>query len=53
MQLVTSFLADERGTTAIEYSVIGVFIALAIVAGARLIGSSIANMIQPIASNLS
>jgi pilus assembly protein Flp/PilA len=52
MQLVASFLSDERGTTAIEYSVLGVLLSLAIVAGARLIGSSLVTMFQPAANNL-
>ena len=47
------FLADQRGTTAIEYSILAVFLSLAIIAGARAIGSNMsASMYGPIANNL-
>jgi pilus assembly protein Flp/PilA len=51
--VLRKFLADQRGTTAIEYSVIAVFVSLAIIAGARSIGSNMsASMYGPIANNL-
>ena len=51
--MLKKFLADQRGTTAIEYSLIAVFLSLAIIAGARSIGANIStNMFGPIAGNL-
>jgi pilus assembly protein Flp/PilA len=51
--MLTKFLADEGGATAIEYSIIAVFVSLAIIAGARAIGSNMsASMYGPIAGNL-
>jgi pilus assembly protein Flp/PilA len=47
------FRADQRGTTAIEYCLLATFLSLAIIAGARSIGSNIStNMYGPIAGNL-
>jgi pilus assembly protein Flp/PilA len=47
------FLADQRGTSAIEYCIIAMFLSLAIITGARSIGSNIStNMYGPIATNL-
>ena len=47
------FLADRHGTSAIEYCMIAMFLSLAIIAGARSIGSNMsANMYGPIATNL-
>jgi len=51
--MLKRFITDQRGTTAIEYSIIAVFVSLAIIAGARSIGANIsANMFGPIAGNL-
>jgi pilus assembly protein Flp/PilA len=51
--MLRKFLADQRGATAIEYCILAVFMSLAIVAGARSIGSNMsATMYGPIASNL-
>jgi pilus assembly protein Flp/PilA len=47
------FLADQRGTSAIEYCLLAMFLSLAIIAGARSIGSNMStNMYGPIANNL-
>jgi pilus assembly protein Flp/PilA len=51
--MLWKFLADQRGATAIEYCLIAVFLSVAIVAGARAIGTNInSNMYGPIAGNL-
>jgi pilus assembly protein Flp/PilA len=39
--LVTRFLKDETGATAIEYGLIAALIAVAIIGGARALGTSI------------
>jgi pilus assembly protein Flp/PilA len=39
--LVTRFLKDESGATAIEYGLIAALIAVAIIGGARLLGTRI------------
>jgi Flp pilus assembly pilin Flp len=41
MPLIRIFLADESGTTVIEYSVIGALISVAIIISATKIGSKI------------
>jgi Flp pilus assembly pilin Flp len=47
------FRTDQRGTSAIEYCLLATFLSLAIIAGARSIGSNIStNMYGPIAGNL-
>ncbi len=38
---LADFLADERGTTAIEYCVIGAMLSILIIGGAKLIGINI------------
>ena len=51
--MVAQEIVDQRGTTAIAYRIIGTFLSLAIIAGARSIGANIsANMFAPIANNL-
>ncbi|MEA2833719.1 MAG: Flp/Fap pilin component [Methylobacteriaceae bacterium] len=51
--MLRKFLADKRGATAIEYCILATLMSLAIVAGARSIGSNIsATMYGPIANNL-
>jgi pilus assembly protein Flp/PilA len=51
--LLRKFIADQRGTSAIEYCIIAMFLSLAIITGARSIGSNMSNnMYGPIAGNL-
>jgi pilus assembly protein Flp/PilA len=53
ISMVRKFLADKRGATAIEYSMIAALISVAIVAGARAIGLNITStMYGAIVSNL-
>ena len=46
--ILTDFLQDERGVTAIEYALIGSLIVLAIVASVGLLGTSVSSMYQQI-----
>lgn len=48
---IRRFLADQHGTTAIEYGVIASVIATAIVAAVNLIGGEVASMFQRVADN--
>lgn len=43
-QLLKRFAADEVGTTAIEYALLGTIIAVALVATFSLVGDGVANM---------
>jgi len=53
MSLIKQFLRDEQATTAIEYALIGALVSVAIVAGARAIGTSLqAKFYGPISNNL-
>ena len=53
---MTTFLArfarDESGATAIEYGLIAALIGVAIVAGARLVGTNLGLLFTNIAGNL-
>jgi Flp pilus assembly pilin Flp len=40
---LVEFMADERGTTAIEYCMIGAMLSILILAGAQLIGGNISS----------
>ncbi|MDE2579571.1 MAG: Flp family type IVb pilin [Hyphomicrobiales bacterium] len=44
MRFFWRFLKDDSGATALEYCVIGAFMSILIVAGARAVGSNINNM---------
>lgn len=43
-QILKRFAADQNGTTAIEYALLGTIIAVALVASFSLVGDSVANM---------
>ena len=49
---IMAFVNDEEGASAIEYGLLVGLIALAIVAGATLLGSSISNMFSRAADRL-
>lgn len=54
MRLIQEFLSDRRAATAIEYAFIAGLISIAIVAGARAIGTALqAKFYGPLASGLS
>ena len=50
--LVRRFIADQSGAAAIEYALIASFIALAIITGARRIGTNLTVKFNAIANNL-
>jgi pilus assembly protein Flp/PilA len=48
------FVTEERGASAIEYCLLALFLSIAIIAGARSIGSTLnATMFGPVSTNLS
>ncbi|HWK32854.1 MAG TPA: Flp family type IVb pilin [Hyphomicrobium sp.] len=49
---LSRFARDESGATAIEYGLIAALIGVAIVAGARLIGTNLGTLFNGIAGNL-
>ena len=50
---IERFLADEAGTTAIEYALIGVGISVAILAAVQALGGSVSGMYDTIAQKVS
>lgn len=49
---ISSFLKREDGATAIEYAIIAGLIAIAIIGGATLLGESISDLFENIATKL-
>ncbi len=47
---MTEFVRDERGATAIEYSLIATLVSLAIIAGATLIGDRLKTLFETTAA---
>ena len=52
MKLVTKFLKDESGATAIEYGLIAALISVAIIAAASALGSNIATTFETISTDI-
>lgn len=52
MKLVSKFLKDESGATAIEYGLIAALISVAIIAAATTLGTSIATTFEKVANEL-
>lgn len=52
MKLVSKFLKDESGATAIEYGLIAALISVAIITAATTLGTSIATTFQTIATDV-
>jgi pilus assembly protein Flp/PilA len=50
--LINRFHQDEKGATATEYAMLIVFVAVAIAAGANLLGTGISNLFSQIATDL-
>lgn len=50
--LIKRFHWDEQGATATEYAMLIVFVAVAIAAGANLLGTGISNMFSQIATDI-
>ncbi|MER2605348.1 MAG: Flp family type IVb pilin [Siculibacillus sp.] len=51
-QLLKRFVRDESGATAIEYGLIASLVALAIIAGARTLGTNIGQTFNKVAGNV-
>ncbi len=51
-KLVTRFIKDESGATAIEYGLIAALIGVAIIVGATAIGSNVNGRFEQIASSV-
>lgn len=47
-----AFVADDSGATAIEYSLIAAMIGLAIIAGARALGTTLSGTFAKVGGNL-
>jgi pilus assembly protein Flp/PilA len=52
MQIVTRFVADESGATAIEYGLIAALIAVGIIAAAATLGGSLSGLFNNISTKL-
>jgi Flp pilus assembly pilin Flp len=53
LRLSSQFCNDEGGATATEYAMLIVFVALAIAAGAQVLGGDIANLLTSVGTSLS
>jgi pilus assembly protein Flp/PilA len=51
-QLVSRFIADQTGATAIEYALIATGISIVILASVNSIGTSVSGMITPVSTAL-
>jgi pilus assembly protein Flp/PilA len=51
--MLKKFLMDESGATAIEYSLIGALISLAIIGGAGMVADGVGNLFNHTASEFS
>ena len=51
-KLVTRFLKDEDGATAIEYGLIAALVALAIIAGATKLGTQLGTTFNTVANSM-
>ena len=52
MNLITRFVRDESGATAIEYGLIAALIAVAIIGAVSLVGSHLSTTFNSVATNL-
>ncbi len=50
--ILSRFVSDESGATAIEYGLIAGLIAIAIIASARVLGTNLSNRFTAVANNL-
>ncbi|MEM9169528.1 MAG: Flp family type IVb pilin [Pseudomonadota bacterium] len=50
--LVSKFLKDEEGATAIEYGLIAALIAVVVIAAIRTVGTNLSSTFQAIGTNL-
>lgn len=52
MELINRFFTEEQGADAVEYALVIALIALAVVAGATFMGSSISNKLSNIGAKV-
>jgi pilus assembly protein Flp/PilA len=52
MNLISRFVRDESGATAIEYGLIAALIAVVIVAAVSLVGTNLSTTFNTVATNL-
>jgi pilus assembly protein Flp/PilA len=52
MNLISRFVRDESGATAIEYGLIAALIAVVIITAVKLVGTNLTNTFNTVASNL-
>jgi len=52
MNLISRFVRDESGATAIEYGLIAALIAVAIITAVKLVGTNLSTTFDNVASNL-
>jgi pilus assembly protein Flp/PilA len=50
--MLTKFIRDEQGATAIEYGLIASLIAVVIIAAVALVGTNLSDMFNNVASHL-
>jgi pilus assembly protein Flp/PilA len=50
--MLTKFIRDEEGATAIEYGLIAALIAVVIITAVTLVGTNLSNTFQTIATNI-
>jgi len=52
MNLISRFVRDESGATAIEYGLIAALIAVAIITAVKLVGTNLSTTFDNVATNL-
>jgi len=52
MNLISRFVRDESGATAIEYGLIAALIAVVIITAVKLVGTSLSTTFNTVATNL-
>ena len=50
---LSAFFCDDRGATAIEYSLIAAFVGLVIIVGVRSVGTTLSGIFPNVTGNLS
>ena len=53
MSLITRFLSDESGATAIEYGLLAALIAVVIIGAVKAVGTNLSGKFNDVANNLS
>jgi pilus assembly protein Flp/PilA len=53
MKMISRFVADDCGATAIEYGLLAALIAVVIIGAIKLVGTNLTNTFTNVSSNLS